>query len=557
MAYDLKITGGTIVDGTGAPRYVGDVGIVDKKVVALGDAPAEATQTIDATGRVVAPGFVDIHTHYDAQIMWDPLVSCSPWHGVTTIVMGNCGFSVAPTRPEHRDLIMRTLENVEGMSVDALRAGLGDWGFETFPQYLDALEANGSAVNMAALVGHTAVRTWVMGDEATEREATPEEVAAQRAIVVEALGAGALGFATSKAPTHVGYEGRPVPSRAATTDEIIEIANALGDVSGVMQATVGRGLSHDEFAQIAHNTGAHVSWTALLGSARGPGSHRAELEQAAAIAERGLPVYPQVAVQPIQFEMSWTAPFIYEALRCFAPVSASDLDGRKRYYADAQWRTEFKEKAGNGGKIGDRWARTEISYLPSKPQLEGANVQQLADDAGLDPVDYILDEALEADLEMRITQDVLNHDRDDICELLASPHTVIGLSDAGAHASQLCDAKYSTEFMATFVRDRANFTLEEGVHMLTQRPAEVFGIADRGTLAENKPADVVVFDADAIGHLGKRRVNDLPAGADRLVSDAVGIDAVVVNGTVIRRDGVDAVTPGDELPGKLLRNGRG
>lgn len=557
VAYDLKITNGTIVDGTGAPRYVGDLGIVDGKVVALGDAPAEATQTIDATGRVVAPGFVDIHTHYDAQIMWDPLVSCSPWHGVTTIVMGNCGFSVAPTRPEHRDLIMRTLENVEGMSVDALRAGLGDWGFETFPQYLDALEANGSAVNMAALVGHTAVRTWVMGDEATEREATPDEIAAQRELVVEALSAGALGFATSKAPTHVGYEGRPVPSRAATTDEIIEIAGALGDVSGVMQATVGRGLSHDEFARIADNTGAHVSWTALLGSARGPGSHRAELEQAAAIAERGLPVYPQVAVQPIQFEMSWKAPFIYEALRCFSPVSASDLEGRKRYYADAEWRAEFKEKAGNGGKIGDRWARTDISYLPSKPQLEGRNVQQLADEAGLDPVDYILDEALEADLEMRITQDVLNHDRDDIEELLASPHTVIGLSDAGAHASQLCDAKYSTEFMATFVRDRANFTLEQGVHMLTQRPAEVFGIADRGTLAQGKPADVVVFDAEQIGHLGKRRVNDLPAGADRLVSDAVGIDAVVVNGTVIRRDGVDAVAPGDDLPGKLLRNGRG
>ena len=204
MSYDLKITGGTIVDGTGSARFSGDLGIKDQKIVAMGNAPAEADKTIDATGRIVAPGFVDIHTHYDAQVLWDPLVSCSPWHGVTTIVMGNCGFSVAPTRPEHRDLIMRTLENVEGMSVEALRSGLGDWGFETFPEYLDALDSNGCAVNMAAMIGHTALRMYVMGEEATEREATDAEIALQRRLVTEALEAGALGFATSRANTHVG-----------------------------------------------------------------------------------------------------------------------------------------------------------------------------------------------------------------------------------------------------------------------------------------------------------------------------------------------------------------
>ncbi len=557
MTYDLKISGGTIIDGTGAPRHVGDVGVVDGRIVALGDAPADADRTIDATGRIVCPGFVDIHTHYDAQILWDPLVSCSPWHGVTTIVMGNCGFSVAPTRPDHRDLIMRTLENVEGMSVEALRAGLGDWPFETFPQYLDALEANGCAVNMAAMIGHTALRMFVMGEESTERAATDDEIAAQRRLVTEALEAGALGFATSRAATHVGYEGRPVPSRLAETAEIIEIAQALGDAGGVMQATVGKGLSHDEFATIAENTGANVSWTALLASARGPGSHHKELERARAIAERGLPVYPQVAVQPLQFEMTWKAPFIYEALPCFQPVSASDLDGRKAHYADPAWREQFKEVAGNGGRIADRWARTEISYLPLDPDLEGANVQRLADEAGQDPVDFMLDLALEADLDLRILQDVINHDRDEIDELLHDPTTVIGLSDAGAHASQLCDAKYSTEFLSTFVRERRSFDLEQAVHMLTQRPAQVFGITDRGTLAEGGHADLVVFDPDEVGHTGKRRVHDLPAGADRLVSDAVGIEAVVVNGTVIRQDGQDTVTADGALPGRLLRHGRG
>ena len=557
MSYDLKVTGGTIIDGTGAPRFLGDLGIKNGKVVAMGSAPSEAVRTIDATGKIVSPGFVDIHTHYDAQVMWDPMVSCSPWHGVTTIVMGNCGFSVAPTRPEHRDLIMRTLENVEGMSVEALRVGLGNWGFETFPEYLDALQNNGCAVNMAAMIGHTALRMYVMGEEATEREATAEEIATQRRLVTEALEAGALGFATSRANTHVGYEGRPVPSRVATPEEIIEIAQALGDVGGVMQATQGRGLSHDEFARVAETTGANVSWTALLASAVGPGSHLKDVEQAHALAARGLPVYPQVAVQPVQFDMSWKAPFIYEGMRLFQPVAQSDFEGRKAYYADQDWRALFKEKAGNGGKIGDRWARTEISSYPLDPSMEGRNVQQMADEMGQDPVDLMLDMALDANLDMRIVQDVLNHDRDEIDELLHDATTVIGLSDAGAHASQLCDAKYSTEFLSTFVRDRQSFDLETAVHMLSQRPAQVFGIEDRGFLAEDGFADVVIFDADEVGHDGKRRVFDLPSGADRLISDAVGINAVIVNGTLIREDGADTVSSSDALPGKLLRNGKG
>ena len=557
MSYDLKVTGGTIIDGTGAPRFLGDLGIKNGKVVAMGSAPSEAVRTIDATGKIVSPGFVDIHTHYDAQVMWDPMVSCSPWHGVTTIVMGNCGFSVAPTRPEHRDLIMRTLENVEGMSVEALRVGLGNWGFETFPEYLDALQNNGCAVNMAAMIGHTALRMYVMGEDATEREATAEEIATQRRLVTEALEAGALGFATSRANTHVGYGGRPVPSRMATPEEIIEIAQALGDVGGVMQATQGRGLSHDEFARVAETTGANVSWTALLASAVGPGSHLKDVEEAHALAARGLPVYPQVAVQPVQFDMSWKAPFIYEGMRLFQPVAQSDFEGRKAYYADQDWRALFKEKAGNGGKIGDRWARTEISSYPLDPSMEGRNVQQMADEMGQDPVDLMLDMALDANLDMRIVQDVLNHDRDEIDELLHDATTVIGLSDAGAHASQLCDAKYSTEFLSTFVRDRQSFDLETAVHMLSQRPAQVFGIEDRGFLAEDGFADVVIFDADEVGHDGKRRVFDLPSGADRLISDAVGINAVIVNGTLIREDGADTVSSSDSLPGKLLRNGKG
>ena len=240
--YDLLIRGGTLVDGTGAPAAAGDLGIRDGRIAALGEVPGTAERTIDATARVVSPGFVDIHTHYDAQVFWDRTLSISPWHGVTSVVVGNCGFGIAPTRPEHRDLILRTLENVEGMSLEALRAGVGeDWPFETFPQFLDAIERRGPAINVGALVGHTPVRLYVMGEEATEREATADEIAQMRRIVAEALRAGAVGFATSRSATHVGYSGRPVPSRAASLAEIEALAGARGGGGhGVRQAPAGR-----------------------------------------------------------------------------------------------------------------------------------------------------------------------------------------------------------------------------------------------------------------------------------------------------------------------------
>jgi N-acyl-D-amino-acid deacylase len=243
MDYDLTISGGTIVDGTGSPGRRGDVGIKDGRVVALGEAPGKAARDIDATGRVVCPGFVDVHTHYDAQVLWDRLLSISPWHGVTTVVMGNCGFGIAPVRKDHRQLLIQTLEKVEGMSAAALHEGLGDWGFETFPQYLDLVEKRGSAINVAALIGHTPLRLYVMGEEATERAATAQEVAAMRRIVREALDAGALGLATSKLQAHVGFGGRPVPSRAADFEEVRALASTIKDAGhGMLQTTLGPGL---------------------------------------------------------------------------------------------------------------------------------------------------------------------------------------------------------------------------------------------------------------------------------------------------------------------------
>ncbi|HVC45316.1 MAG TPA: amidohydrolase family protein [Candidatus Binataceae bacterium] len=562
MDFDLKITGGTIIDGTGKPGFAGDLAIKDGKIAAVGEVKGTAQNTIEAKGRIVAPGFVDIHTHYDAQLLWDRMMTISPWHGVTTVVMGNCGFSVAPTRPEHRGLIMRTLEKVEGMSLEALEGGLGyDWPFETFEQYLDTIERRGTAINCAAQIGHTALRMYVMGEEATERQATADEIAKMRAIVKNAINAGAIGFATSKAVTHVGYGGKPVPSRKAHLNEIKELIGALGEAGkGVVQTAVGRELFLSEMAEIARETGVPITWTALLAGATGSNEgHRRMLAQSEELARQGLAITPQVACRPLNFELTFKEPFIFEGMSSvFAPISAApDVAAKIRIYQDPEFRAKFKAKAGSGAdvKYHDRWERAWVSYCPNQPELDERNVAEVARERGVDPIDFVLDLSIANNLDARFRFAIFNYDEGEVLNLLKSPSTVIGLSDAGAHASQLCDACYSTYLLGHWVHERKAITLERAVWMLTARPAQVFNISDRGRLERGLAGDVVIFDPDKIGAGRLRRVRDLPAGADRLVSDASGIDSVIVNGTLIRREGKDTVDAAGALPGRLLRNG--
>ena len=557
--YDLKICNGKIIDGTGNDAFNGDLGIKDGKVIAIGDAPDTAIREINADGQVVCPGFVDIHTHYDAQIFWDRNLSISPWHGVTTAVVGNCGFGVAPTKTDHREMIMRTLEKVEGMNVDALRSGLGDdWPFESFPEYLDAIDNLKPAINVGVLMGHTPLRTFVMGEEATEREASDDEIFQMCDLLADGIKAGALGFATSKASTHVGFEGRPVPSRVANIKEINALCDILGGLDkGVIQATVGRGLFLDEFEQIAKRTRRPITWTALLaGLSLGKGTHEDQLADSQALSAKGLKISPQVTPRPLNFEYQFKEPFPFEAISLFRPVSAADFDGKCRIYKDPGFRNAFKERMKTiRTSFQSSFAMTVISQYDPEPDLNERRLFNVAEERGVNPIDLALDFAVASNLDARFRMPVANQNEDEVEPLLKSDVTVLGLSDAGAHASQLCDACQPTYFLKRWVREKEVFSLQEAIHMLTMRTAEVMGIADRGRLAIGKPADVVVLDPATVGDGPLQRVYDFPAGADRLISQASGITNVMVNGVMVREHGEDTATVNGNLPGRLLRGG--
>lgn len=563
MAYDLKITNGRIVDGTGAPGYRGDVGIQEGKVVALGNAPDRAGQTIDAENRIVCPGFIDIHTHYDAQIIWDRMLTVSPWHGVTTVVIGNCGFGVAPTRPEDRDLIVRTLEKVEGMSKAALQAGMGDWGFETFPQYLDAIEQRGTAINVAAYIGHTPLRLYVMGEDAYEREATADEIQQMRALVREALDAGALGFATSESPNHVGAEGRPVPSRLATFKEIETLTSALADAgTGIVQISAGGEIKFDHYRALAKASGGTLNWSSLLTRNTHPGLHREYMNKTTELIESGTPIYPQMSCRELTMEFRFDEPFPMERLTLFEPLGKMDLDGKRNAYRDPEFRAALKlEMSPDGSDAGpivrlrEAWANTAVSECPDDPSLDERSLAGIAVERGADPVDVALDLSLESDFETRFRIPLANNDEEAVAELLGHKDTLLGLSDAGAHTSQLCDACFATHLLGHWVRERKALSVEEAVRKLTSLPADVFGLTGRGRLTVGGPADVVIFDPETVAAGKLRRVTDLPGDEERLVSEASGIEAVIVNGTMLRDAAGDALSHPTHLPGALLRNG--
>lgn len=546
---DYVLRGGRVFDGSGAPPGSADVGVEDGRVIAVGEiglAEQGKAEVVSLDGLSLAPGFIDVHTHYDAQVTWDPDLTPSCWHGVTTVVMGNCGFGIAPTRPADRGVIARILENVEGMSVEALEAGI-DWSFETFPEYLDTLERLPKRLNVAAMIGHTPLRQYVLGSAATQRPATAEEIVAMRAIVGEALRAGAAGFATSKSPTHVGDGGQPVPSRLAELTEIESLAGVLGEEGrGVLQATMGPGLFLREFSRMSLATGRPVTWTALLAGMNGGGWSPRQLEKAT---DLGGEVWPQVACRPIVMQVTLADPFPFATAPAFQDILAVPRPERAAVYADAAWRSRARidmEKT-----WGHAWSKITIQETEKHTELRnGPTLADLAAARGVDPLDLLVDLSLDEHLETRFRVVLANDDEDELATLLADPRTLLGLSDAGAHASQLCDACFSTHLLGHWVRERGVLPLEMAVWRLTGQAAHAFRLQDRGVLRPGAWADLVVFDPDTVGPTELTRVWDLPAGADRLIARSEGIEHVWVNGTAIRRDGEDL---DGSHPGSLLR----
>ncbi len=504
-----------------------------------GDLPAD--RVIDATGCVVAPGFIDIHTHYDAQVFWDPALTPSCFHGVTSVIAGNCGFSIAPTRPSDRDVILRTLEKVEDMDPASLAAGI-DWDFESFPEYLASVERRGMVLNYGAYVGHTPLRLFVMGDDASRRAAEPDEVERMAELVREAMAAGAIGFATSFAVTHLGADGQPIPSRWADRTEIEALCRAAADGGhGVIGINgVNDELHFDQLYDLQLELGVPITWTALLTTASG--SHERALALHRAGMAKGASVWPQVSPRPLTFSMNLVEPFTLNTSPVFAELMAGDEQQRAGAYADPSWRGRVRDAWASGpkGGIPPRWETYEVMESVANPDLVGQRLVDIADDRGVDPFDLLLDLALaEPSLRaIRVRAVLANDDEDAIAVLLAEPGCTLGLSDAGAHVTQLCDAPQGTDLLSRWVRDKGVLTLEQAVHKLTQVQADLFGLADRGVLAEGKAADIVVFDPDTVAPGPLRRVNDFPAGAERLTADQpIGMHHLLVNGVPVIADG--------------------
>ncbi|CAN5691562.1 amidohydrolase family protein [soil metagenome] len=551
VAHDLVIKGGSVVDGTGAPAYDADVAIDDGRIVEIGPDLA-GERELDASGHVVAPGFIDIHTHYDAQVFWDPALTPSCFHGVTTFVAGNCGFSIAPTRPEHRGLIARTLENVEDMDVQTLGAGI-PWDFETFPEYLDSVERHGIALNFAAYIGHTALRIFAMGDAAYDRAATPEEIEYMQQVLRDAIGAGAAGLASSFAPTHRGDGGRPIPSRRAERVEVDALVDVMAELrTGVVACAIGQetiGLMDVYDLQLRADI--PFTYTALL--AMTAGHHRIMTQINTDKWAEGSRVWPQVTGRPLAFSFAMTAPFTFNMNPHFAELMSSSPDERRSAYADPAWRADalgwWTENPGFGTP---EWRTFEVDEAPANADLVGRRLQDVAAERGQEPFDTLLDLTLaEHDLALRTRSIVANEDVDEVAALLSDPHTTLGLSDAGAHVSQLCDAPQATDLLGTWVRDRGLMSVEAAVHKLTKVQADLLGIADRGELRPGAWADVAVFDPDTVAPGPLRRVRDFPADGERLTADApVGVRHLLVNGTPIV---VDGQHDGDARPGQIVR----
>jgi len=556
--HDLVIEGARIIDGLGTPARDGGVAITGGRITAVGQGLGPARQTVDAQGLCLAPGIVDIHTHYDAQLTWDPFATPSTSLGVTTVVIGNCGFTIAPCRPQNRDLIMRNLTHVEGMSLDAMRAGI-QWDFESYPEYLGAMERRGVVPNVASLVGHSSVRTYVLGEEAASRTATDAEIAEMRRIVLEAVQVGAIGFATSTLEQHNGENGIPMPSRLADEKEMLALTGALGEAGrGIFMLTKGMTSTIPWLEEIARANGRPVMIAAMFVDPGDPTRVFRELGEIEQGRARGRELWAQVGCFPLGMEFTLRHPYPLEALMAWRPaLTAPDETRYRQVLADPSFRRALTREMSEPG-VPNRISNANWDYLTiaevKKPELrplEGKTIGELAREQKREPFDVFLDLGLADDLETMFDCRLFNTDEKKVSELLRHPCAAVALSDAGAHLSFLCDAGFGLHLYGHWVRERGDLTLEQAVRAVTTTVADAYRIKDRGRLVPGAWADLMLFDPARVGRGEKRRVNDLPTGASRLDTPAVGLHGVWVNG--VRTADERGVMADCGRPGRVLR----
>jgi N-acyl-D-amino-acid deacylase len=551
---DLIIRDALLLDGLGSPPRRGSLAVANGRIAAVGEVDHAARETIDADGLALMPGIIDNHTHYDAQLTWDPWVSPSPALGVTTAVIGNCGFTIAPCRAADRERIMRNLTQVEGMSLDALRAGIR-WEFESVPEYLDMLERRGAAVNIAAFVGHSSVRTYVMGDAATERAGTPAEVAKMREVVLQALRAGAIGFATSTSPAHNGAEGRPMPSRLADEAELAALVGTLGEHGrGVFMLTKGGHTPMAFLERLAAESRRPVVVAALLHSSTAPDAVFADMRAIAAANARGHRLLGAVSCCPLSMDFTLRSPYTFEGLGAWQEALPLKGEAYERKLADGAFRAAVREEISRPASFrlfNGEWQKVQVVQC-ARRELEGRTIAELAAEGRSDPLDAMLDLALAENLQTVFSALLLNSDEAAVGRLLADPHALVSLSDAGAHLTFFNDAGFGLHLLGHWTRELGALRLEEAAWRLTGQPAAVYGVKERGALVSGYHADLLLFDPRTVNRTPNRRVFDLPAEQPRLTADAVGVQGVWVNGErIVGRHGVRAT---EKLPGRLLRD---
>jgi N-acyl-D-aspartate/D-glutamate deacylase len=552
--HDLLIKDAHIHDGDGGTPFYGALAVTGGRIEGVGEVSGAARQTIDAGGLVLAPGFIDTHTHYDAQITWDPLARPSPALGVTTVIMGNCGFTIAPCKPANRRALLDDLTHVEGMSSVSLNAGV-EWDFETFPQYLDSLERRGVGPNVACYVGHSSVRSYVMGAAAFERQANAKEIASMAALVREGMAAGAIGFSTTTSLQHNCAAGTPMPSRLAGREEMLALAAAMGESGrGVMMMTKSGDTKIADLEAMAVAAQRPFLVAALLYNPVTPDASLDDLNQIAAARARGVTMHGAVSCTPLSFEFAMTGAYPLEGLQSWRPALQTSAAELPQLLRNTAFRQSIKDEIAKPIRrlFNGNWDRIRVvqTKLPQHRAYEGRTIAELAGDT--DALDWMFDLALREDLETLFVAGLLNADEQAVAKHLSHPASLLSLSDAGAHLTFFCDAGYALHFLGHWVRDKKLLELPAAIHRLTAQAAAAFGISERGRLRPGYWADLCLFDPVRVGRGPQTRVFDLPAQGSRLDTPAQGVHGVWVNGHEIAGEtGIQEATAG--RPGKVLR----